>query len=157
MSACQKIRVGLPVLALTYMPFYVAKKKGSQKTRPRSGIHSDEHGHPASRRLWAAISIFSPPWQLGFLAGSRRTAARGCAQFLQFTPWMLVTAKEINKPQDLIGKKVADFRYPNDGTLLDGGLVQRNFEITRRSRFIMTGGTASSFASWRASKSPAPC
>ena len=27
--------------------------------------------------------------------------------FYNITPWMLVTSKDINKPQDLIGKKVA--------------------------------------------------
>ncbi len=30
--------------------------------------------------------------------------------FYNFTPWMLVTSKEINKPQDLIGKKIGDLR-----------------------------------------------
>ena len=44
-EAMQKIRVGVPSLALSYMPFYVAQDKGFlKKSRPRSRIHSDEHG-----------------------------------------------------------------------------------------------------------------
>ena len=44
--------------------------------------------------------------------------------FYHFTPWMLVTNKEINKPQDLIGKKIGDLRFRTTPTPLDDGVVQ---------------------------------
>ena len=31
--------------------------------------------------------------------------------FYNITPWMLVTSKEINKPQDLLGKKIGGLGY----------------------------------------------
>jgi len=67
--------------------------------------------------------------------------------FYNFTPWMLVTSKEINKPQDLIGKKVAISGIRTTGHYLMVAWFKK-FEINEKDvGFIMTGGTASSFAS----------
>ena len=67
--------------------------------------------------------------------------------FYTVTPWMLVTNKEINKPQDLIGKKVAISGIRTTGYYLMMAWFKK-FEINDKDvGFIMTGGTASSFAS----------
>jgi len=67
--------------------------------------------------------------------------------FYNFTPWMLVTSKEINKPQDLIGKKVAISGIRTTGHYLMVAWFKK-LEINEKDvGFIMTGGTASSFAS----------
>jgi NitT/TauT family transport system substrate-binding protein len=67
--------------------------------------------------------------------------------FYEITPWMLVTTKEINKPQDLIGKKIAisGIRTSPHYFLM---AWFKKVEISDKDvGFIMTGGTASSFAS----------
>ena len=67
--------------------------------------------------------------------------------FYTMTPWMLVTSKDINKPQDLIGKKVAISGIRTTGYYLMIAWFKK-FEINEKDvGFIMTGGTASSFAS----------
>jgi len=67
--------------------------------------------------------------------------------FYNITPWMLVTSKDINKPQDLIGKKVAISGIRTTGHYLIMAWFKK-VEISEKDvGFIMTGGTASSFAS----------
>lgn len=65
--------------------------------------------------------------------------------FYNITPWMLVTSKDINKPQDLLGKKIAVSGIRTTGQLMTAWF--KKFEINEKERgFIMTGGTAGSFA-----------
>lgn len=67
--------------------------------------------------------------------------------FYNITPWMLVTSKEINKPQDLLGKKIAVSGIRTTGHQLMTAWFKK-FEINEKEvGFIMTGGTAGSFAS----------
>src|SRR4029077_18112832 len=67
--------------------------------------------------------------------------------FYDITLWMLVTSKDINKPQDLIGKNVAisGIRTSPHYFLM---AWFKKLEINEKDvGFIMTGGTASSYAS----------
>ena len=62
------------------------------------------------------------------------------------SPWMLVTNKEINRPKDLVGKKIAvsDLRTSPYYFALAG---LKKMELGEKEvAFISTGGTASSFA-----------
>jgi ABC-type nitrate/sulfonate/bicarbonate transport system substrate-binding protein len=66
--------------------------------------------------------------------------------FYNITPWMLVTSKDINKPQDLLGKKIAVSGIRTTGHQLMTAWFKK-FEINEKEiGFIMTGGTAGSFA-----------
>jgi len=66
--------------------------------------------------------------------------------FYNITPWMLVTTKEINKPQDLLGKKIAVSGIRTTGHQLMTAWFKK-FEINEKEvGFIMTGGTSGSFA-----------
>ena len=66
--------------------------------------------------------------------------------FYNITPWMLVTSKDINKPQDLLGKKIAVSGIRTTGHQLMMAWFKK-FEINEKEvGFIMTGGTAGSFA-----------
>ena len=66
--------------------------------------------------------------------------------FYNITPWMLVTIKEINKPQDLHGKKIAVSGIRTTGHQLMTAWFKK-YEINEKEvGFIMTGGTAGSFA-----------
>ena len=66
--------------------------------------------------------------------------------FYNITPWMLVTSKDINKPQDLIGKKVAISGIRTTGHYLMMAWFKKVEISDKDVGFIMTGGTASSFA-----------
>src|SRR4029077_4095670 len=103
----QKIRIGLPSLALTYMPFYVAQEKGFLK---KSGLEAEYIQMNTSIQPQALINgniNFFPSLATGISAAVAGLPLVMVLNFYTVTPWMLVTNKEINKPQDLIGKKVA--------------------------------------------------
>jgi NitT/TauT family transport system substrate-binding protein len=146
-ESLQKIRVGLPSLALTYMPFYVAQEKGLLK---KSGLEAEyiqmNTGIQPQAIMGGNINFF-PSLSTGILAAVSGLPLVIVLNFYDITPWMLVTSKDINKPQDLIGKKVAisGIRTSPHYFLM---AWFKKIEINEKDvGFIMTGGTASSFAS----------
>lgn len=146
-EAMQKIRVGLPSLALTYMPFYVAQEKGFLK---KFGLEAEfiqmNTGIQPQAIIGGNINFF-PSLATGISAAVAGLPLVVVLNFYNFTPWMLVTSKEINQPQDLIGKKVAISGIRTTGHYLMAAWFKK-FEINEKDvGFIMTGGTASSFAS----------
>jgi NitT/TauT family transport system substrate-binding protein len=146
-EAMQKIRVGLPSLALTYVPFYVAQEKGLLK---KFGLEAEyilmNTGIQPQAIMGGNINFF-PSLATGISAAVAGLPLVVVLNFYNFTPWMLVTSKEINKPQDLIGKKVAISGIRTTGHYLMVAWFKK-FEINEKDvGFIMTGGTASSFAS----------
>ena len=143
----QKIRVGLPSLALTYMPFYVAQEKGFLK---KAGLEAEfiqmNTGIQPQAIIGGNINFF-PSLATGISAAVAGLPLVVVLNFYNFTPWMLVTSKDINKPQDLIGKKVAISGIRTTGHYLMVAFFKK-FEINEKDvGFIMTGGTAGSFAS----------
>ena len=142
----QKIRIGLPSLALTYMPFYVAQEKGFLK---RSGLEAEYIQMNTSIQPQAIINgniNFFPSLSTGISAAVAGLPLVVVLNFYNITPWMLVTNKDINKPQDLIGKKVAVSGIRTTGHQLMTAWFKK-FEINEKDvGFIMTGGTAGSFA-----------
>jgi NitT/TauT family transport system substrate-binding protein len=146
-ESLQKIRIGLPSLALTYMPFYVAQEKGFLK---RSGLEAEyiqmNTGIQPQAIMGGNINFF-PSLATGISAAVAGLPLVVVLNFYNFTSWMLVTSKEINKPQDLIGKKVAISGIRTTGHYLMVAWFKK-FEINEKDvGFIMTGGTAGSFAS----------
>jgi NitT/TauT family transport system substrate-binding protein len=145
-EALQKIRVGLPSLALTYMPFYVAQEKGFLK---KSGLEAEfiqmNTGIQPQALLNGNINFF-PSLSTGISAAVAGLPMVVVLNFYNITPWMLVTSKEINKPQDLLGKKIAVSGIRTTGHQLMTAWFKK-FEINEKEvGFIMTGGTAGSFA-----------
>ena len=146
-ESLQKIRVGLPSLALTYMPFYVAQEKGLLK---KSGLEAEyiqmNTGIQPQAIMGGNINFF-PSLSTGILAAVSGLPLVVVLNFYDMTPWMLVTNREINQPQDLIGKKIAisGIRTSPHYFLM---AWFKKVEINEKDvGFIMTGGTASSFAS----------
>jgi NitT/TauT family transport system substrate-binding protein len=146
-ESLQKIRVGLPSLALTYMPFYTAQEKGLLK---KVGLEAEyiqmNTGIQPQAVVGGNINFF-PSLSTGILAAVSGLPLVIVLNFYDITPWMLVTSKEINKPQDLIGKKLAisGIRTSPHYFLM---AWFKKVEINEKDvGFIMTGGTASSFAS----------
>ena len=103
----QKIRVGLPSLALTYMPFYVAQEKGLLKKLGLEAEYIQMNTGIQPQAIMGGNINFFPSLATGISAAVAGLPLVVVLNFYNFTPWMLVTSKEINKPQDLIGKKVA--------------------------------------------------
>ena len=142
----QKIRVGLPSLALTYMPFYVAQEKGLlRKTGLEAEYIQMNTGIQPQALINGNINFF-PSLSTGISAAVAGLPLVVVLNFYNITPWMLVTTKEINKPQDLLGKKLAVSGIRTTGHQLMTAWFKK-FEINEKEvGFIMTGGTSGSFA-----------
>ena len=142
----QKIRVGLPSLALTYTPFYVAQEKGFLA---KVGLEAEYIQMNTGIQPQAVINgniNFFPSLSTGISAAVAGLPLVVVLNFYNITPWMLVTSKDINKPQDLLGKKIAISGIRTTGHQLMMAWFKK-FEINEKEiSFIMTGGTAGSFA-----------
>ena len=142
----QKIRIGVPSLALTYMPFYVAQEKGFLA---KAGLEAEYIQMNTGIQPQALISgniNFFPSLSTGISAAIAGLPLVVVLNFYNITPWMLVTSKEINKPQDLLGKKIAVSGIRTTGHQLMMAWFKK-FEINEKEiGFVMTGGTAGSFA-----------
>ena len=146
-ESLQKIRVGLPSLALTYMPFYVAQEKGLLKKNGLEAEYIQMNTGIQPQAIMGGNIDFFPSLSTGISAAVAGLPLVVVLNFYDITPWMLVTSKDINKPQDLIGKKVAisGIRTSPHYFLM---AWFKKVEINEKDvGFIMTGGTASSYAS----------
>jgi len=142
----QKIRIGVPSVALTYMPFYVAQEKGFLA---KAGLEAEYIQMNTGIQPQAVINgniNFFPSLSTGISAAVAGLPLVVVLNFYNITPWMLVTSKDINKPQDLLGKKIAVSGIRTTGHQLMMAWFKK-FEINEKEvGFIMTGGTAGSFA-----------
>lgn len=145
-ESSQKIRVGLPSVALTYTPFYVAQEKGFLK---KVGLDAEYIQMNTAIQPQALINgniNFFPSLSTGISAAVAGLPLVVVLNFYNITPWMLVTHKDINKPQDLLGKKIAVSGIRTTGHQLMMAFFKK-YEINEKDiGFIMTGGTAGSFA-----------
>jgi NitT/TauT family transport system substrate-binding protein len=146
-ESLQKIRVGLPSLALTYMPFYVAQEKGLLKKNGLEAEYIQMNTGIQPQAIMGGNIDFFPSLSTGISAAVAGLPLIVVLNFYNITPWMLVTSKDINKPQDLIGKKVAISGIRTTGHYLMMAWFKKVEISDKDVGFIMTGGTASSFAS----------
>ena len=140
------IRVGFPSLAFSYMPFYVAQEKGLLK---KVGLEAEYIQMRTSIQPQALINgniNFFPSVSTGISAAVSGLPLVVVLNFFNGTPWILVTNKSINKPQDLIGKNIAISGIrTSPHYFLQAAL--KKWEIAEKDvGLITTGGTASSFA-----------
>jgi NitT/TauT family transport system substrate-binding protein len=145
-EAVQKIRVGVPSLALSYMPFYVAQDKGFLK---RSGLEAEFIQMNTSIQPQALINgniNFFPSLAAGISAAVAGLPLVVVMNFYHITPWMLVTNKEINKPQDLLGKKIGVSGLRTTPHQLITAWFKKYEMNEKEVAYIWTGGTAGSFA-----------
>src|SRR3989442_12948202 len=106
-ESLQKIRIGLPSLALTYMPFYVAQEKGFLKKVDLEAEYIQMNTGIQPQALINGNINFFPSLSTGISAAVAGLPLVAVLNFYTSTPWMLVTTKEINKPPDRLGKKIA--------------------------------------------------
>src|SRR5262249_49074705 len=98
----QKIRIGFPSLAFSYMPFYVAQEKGFYK---KYGIESEyiQMGTTIQPQAVVAGNInYFTSVSAGISAAVAGLPLVIVINFCDTAPWVLITNKDINKPQDLI-------------------------------------------------------
>src|SRR3989338_8387461 len=142
----QKIRIGFPSLAFSYMPFYVAQEKGSLK---KFGLEAEYIQMRTGIQPQAVINgniNFFPSVSTGIAAAASGLPLVTVLNFYNGTPWVLVTNKSINKPQDLVGKNLAVSGIrTSPHWFLQAAL--KKWEIQEKQvSLISTGGTSSSFA-----------
>jgi NitT/TauT family transport system substrate-binding protein len=140
-----KIRIGFPSLAFSYMPFYVAQEKGFFKTY---GIESEYIQMRTPIQAQAVIN-----GNINYLTSVSNGISAAVAglplvvliNFCDTSPWVLVTQKDINKPQDLIGKTIAVSGIRTSPYYFFQAFLKK-FEISEKDvGAISTGGTADSF------------
>ena len=142
----QKVRIGYPSSAVSTLPFDIAKEKGFYV---RAGLDVEYIQMRTSIAPQAVlngnINFFTSP-QSAISAAVSGLPLIVVLSLYRDTPWVLVTNKEINRAQDLIGKKVAisDIRsspyYFARAGFKKLGLDEKQVGLTT------TGGTSNSFA-----------
>jgi ABC-type nitrate/sulfonate/bicarbonate transport system substrate-binding protein len=144
-DALQKIRVGFPSLAFSYLPYYVAQEKGFLKK------HNLEAEYIQMRTTIQPSAVingninFFPSVSTGISAAVSGIPVVVVLNFYNGAPWILVTNKEINKPQDLIGKTVAVSGLRTSPHLFLQAALKK-WEIAEKDvAIISTGGTSDSF------------
>jgi NitT/TauT family transport system substrate-binding protein len=144
-ESLQKIRIGFPSLAFSYMPYYVAQEKGFFK---KHGIESEYIQMRTPIQAQAVIN-----GNINYLTSVSNGISAAVAglplviliSFCDTSPWVLVTHKDINKPQDLIGKTIAVSGIRTSPYYFFQAFLKK-FEINEKDvGAISTGGTADSF------------
>ena len=142
----QKVRIGYPSSAVSTLPFDIAKEKGFYVRASLDVEYIQMRTSIAPQAvLNGNINFFTSP-QSAISAAVSGLPLVVVLSLYKDTPWVLVTSKEINREQDLIGKKVAisDIRsspyYFARAGFKKLGLNEKQIGLTT------TGGTSNSFA-----------
>jgi ABC-type nitrate/sulfonate/bicarbonate transport system substrate-binding protein len=144
-DAPYKIRIGFPSLAFSYMPFYVAQEKGIYK---KYGIDSEyiQMGTTIQPQAVVAGNInYFTSVSTGISAAVAGLPLVIVISFCDISPWVLVTHKDINKPQDLIGKTVALSGVRTSPYYFFQAFLKKSEISEKDVSTINTGGTADSF------------
>lgn len=147
-----KIRIGFPSLAFSYMPFYVAQEKGFYK---KHGIESEyiQMGSTIQPQAVMAGNInYLTSVSTGISAAAAGLPLVIVMSFCDTSPWMLVTHKDINKPQDLVGKTVALSGIRTAPYYFFQAFLKKSEINEKDVSTIYTGGTADSFRALTANR-----
>jgi polar amino acid transport system substrate-binding protein len=142
----QKIRIGYPSAAVSTLPFDIAKERGFYAKAGLDVEYIQMRTAIAPQAvLNANINFFTSP-QSGISAAVSGLPLVVVLILYKDTPWVLVTSREINKPHDLIGKKIAisDIRS-SPYYFARAGFKKLGLDDKQVS-LATTGGTSNSFA-----------
>jgi ABC-type nitrate/sulfonate/bicarbonate transport system substrate-binding protein len=145
-ESLQKIRIGFPSLAFSYIPFYMAQERGLLR---KAGLEAEYIQMRTGIQPQAVINgniNFFPSISTGLSAAVSGLPLVVVLNLYNGTPWILVTSREIHKPKDLIGRNLAisGVRTAPHYFIL---AALKKWEIPEKDvALISTGGTASSFA-----------
>ena len=140
-----KIRIGFPSLAFSYMPFYVAQEKGFYK---KYNIDSEYIQMTTTIQPQAVVAgniNYFTSVSTGISAAIAGLPLVMVINFCDVSPWVLVTHKDINKPQDLIGKTVALSGVRTAPYYFFQAFLKKSEINDKDVQSISTGGTADSF------------
>jgi len=140
-----KIRIGFPSLAFSYMPFYVAQEKGIYK---KHNIESEYIQMTTSIQPQALVNgniNYLTSVSTGISAAVSNLPLVILMNFSDISPWVLITHKDINKPQDLIGKTVALSGIRTSPYYFFQAFLKKHEIKDKEISIINTGGTADSF------------
>ncbi len=140
-----KIRIGFPSLAFSYMPYYVAREKGFYK---KYNIESEYIQMTTSIQPQAVVNgniNYLTSVSTGISAAAAGLPLTIVMSFCDVSPWVLVTSKDINKPQDLIGKTVALSGLRTSPYYFFQAFLKKMEVNEKEVQAIYTGGTADSF------------
>src|SRR6476620_1559494 len=102
----QKVRIGYPSAAVSTLPFDIAKEKGFYS---KAGLDVEyiqmRSAIGPQAILNGNINFFTSP-QAAINAAVAGLPLVAVLSLYRDTPWVLVTSKDISKPQDLAGKKI---------------------------------------------------
>lgn len=142
----QIVRIGYPSSAVSTLPFDIAKEKGFYTKAGLEVEYIQMRTAIAPQAILAGnINFFTSP-QAAISAAASGLPLVVVLSLYRDTPWVLVTSKEINKAQDLVGKKIAisDIRsspyYFARAGFKKLGLDEKQVGLAT------TGGTSNSFA-----------
>ena len=140
-----EIRIGFPSLAFSYMPFYIAQEKGFLKKHGLESEYIQMRTAIQPQAVMAGNINFLTSVSNGISAAVAGLPLVIVISFCDSSPWMLVTNKDINKPQDLIGKTVALSGIRTAPHYFFQAALKK-WEISEKDvGVISTGGTADSF------------
>jgi len=140
-----KIRIGFPSLAFSYMPFYVAQEKGFYK---KYNVESEYIQMTTTIQPQAVVAgniNYFTSVSTGISAALAGLPLVMVINFCDVSPWVLVTHKDINKPQDLIGKTVALSGIRTSPYYFFQAFLKKSEINDKDVQSISTGGTADSF------------
>jgi NitT/TauT family transport system substrate-binding protein len=140
-----KIRIGFPSLAFAYMPYYIAQEKGIYK---KHGLESEYIQMTTSIQPQAVVNNninYLTSVSTGISAASAGLPLVIIMSFSDTSPWVLMTNKDINKPQDLIGKTVALSGIRTAPYYYFNAFLKKHDINQKDVTTINTGGTADSF------------
>ena len=140
-----KIRIGFPSLAFSYMPFYVAQEKGFYKKYHIESEYIQMTTTIQPQAVVAGNINYFTSVSTGISAAIAGLPLVMVINFCDVSPWVLVTHKDINKPQDLVGKTVALSGIRTSPYYFFQAFLKK-FEMSEKDvGIISTGGTADSF------------
>jgi NitT/TauT family transport system substrate-binding protein len=145
-ESTQKIRIAFPSPAFSYLPFYVAQEKGLLKT---IGLDAEYIQMRTTIQPQATLNgeiDFFPSVSTGISAAVSGLPLVVVLNLYDGSPWILVAAKEVNKAQDFIGKKIAISGIRTSPHYFAVAGFKKLGVDEKDVGFISTGGTASSFA-----------
>lgn len=141
----QKIRIGFPSLAFSYMPFYVAREKGFLRRHNLEGEYIQMRTPIQPQAVVAGNINYFTSVSTGISAAVAGLPLVIVLNLCDGSPWTLVTNSEINKPQDLIGKTVAISGIRTSPWYMLQAFLKK-YEIPEKDvSMITTGGTSDSF------------
>src|ERR1043166_65776 len=142
----QKVRIGYPSAAVSTLPFDIAKEKGFYTKAGLDVQYIQRRAAIAPQAILNGnINFFTSP-QAGISAAVSGLPLVVVLVLYKDTPWVLITSKEINKPQDLLGKKIAisDLRS-SPYYFARAGFKKLGLD-DKQVNLVATGGTSNSFA-----------